>query len=87
MRKNPHFEIVQIDNDPMAIPIEAEAVTYHGIVALNETSAFLLQNMENDISEDELLALLLQTYDVDADTAKTELAEILNTFRELGLVE
>ncbi|MDO4467545.1 MAG: PqqD family protein [Bacillota bacterium] len=87
MKMKKGFEIVNIGDDYMAVPLGENMTTFGGTVALNEVSAFLLNNLNTEKTEEELVALLLEEYDVDKETAEKDIKNILVTFKEIGLVE
>ena len=86
MKLKPGFEIMEIAGDYMAIPTSGMAA-FGGAAILNEVSAFLLNNMKTDISQEALLEKILNEYAVDRDTAERDLEEILVTFEKLGLID
>lgn len=85
MKRKQGYEIMKIAGDYMVIP--NGKLSFRGTAILNEVSAFLLDAMETDLSEEALLEKLLEEYAVDRDTAQRDLREIINTFEELGLIE
>ena len=87
MRLKENFEIIEIAGDYMAIPTGENMAHYGGSVVLNEVSAFLLKAMKKPVTEEELLELLLNEYEVDREKAATDLKNILSTFENLGLIE
>ena len=87
MKLKAGFEIAEIAGDYMAIPTGENIATYGGSVVLNEVSAFLLTNMNQGATREELLTLVLNEYEVDKQRAETDLDAILKTFAELGLTE
>ena len=87
MRLKENFEIIEIAGDYMAIPTGENMAHYSGSVVLNEVSAFLLKAMKKAVTEEELLELLLNEYEVDREKAATDLKNILSTFENLGLIE
>lgn len=87
MRAKQGFTMVEMAGDYMVMPTGSNMATYGGTVVLNKVSAFLLQAMQTDISQEDLLERMLNQYDIDRETAEKDLAEILSTFRELGLME
>ena len=86
MIKNPNFEIVRLAEECMAVPVGDETTTFHGVVALSEAAAFLLEKMTEPQTTEDLVNKLLEQYDVDLFTAKEDVLSIINTFKELNLV-
>lgn len=87
MKLKEGFEIVDIAGDYMAIPTGSNMATYGGNVILNEVSAFLLKQMKQNVSKEDLVELMLNEYEVDRETASADIDEIIMTFTKLGLVE
>ena len=54
----------------------------------NETAAFLWKEAvgKEEISEEELTATLLEAYEVDEETARKDVAQVLAKWREIGLL-
>lgn len=86
MKMNENFEILEIDNDYMAIPIKEEAEKFSGVVALSEEAAFLIKNMKNDRTIDELVDLLISEYNVERDVAKKDVIEFTKLIDDMGLL-
>ncbi len=80
------FEIINVAGEYMAVPIGEKAESIKGLVVLNEATAFLLENMKNSISIDELVSLLTERYDVSRERAQQDITDILTTLLEIGLV-
>lgn len=87
MKLKENFEVIEIAGDYMAVPTGENMARYGGSVVLNEVSAFLLNAMKNPVTEEELLELLLNEYEVNQEKAATDLKNILNTFENLKLIE
>ena len=58
-----------------------------GILLLNEVSAFLWKKLENPVSRDDLLAALLDQYQVDEATAANDLDLLLEKLRSFDVIE
>lgn len=82
------FEIVEIDNDYLALPTGENVAAFAGSVVLNDVSAALLRELSaRECSREDLLELLLNEYEVERDVAARDLDSILKTFAEIGLIE
>ena len=86
MRKKPDYEIVKIEDEYMAVPVGEETLVFKGVVTLSESAAFLLEQMNQPRTMEDLLELLMQEYDVDEETARSDLADIIKKFLEIGLI-
>ena len=86
MIRNMNFEIIKIADDNMAIPIGEEATSFHGIVALSEPAAFVLELLNKPHSFEELVEELINEYDIDRAKAEREMKEIIDVFKGYNLV-
>ena len=87
MTRNKSFEIVKVNNDYMAVPTGKTAAGYDGVVTLSESGAFLLKALDRDRTVEELADLLTAEYEVDRGTALKDIAQIVQDFERLGLIE
>ena len=87
MKRNENFEIVDVSNEYVAIPIEEEADRFRGIVVLSEPAAFLLKHLDQHMTEEDLYLLILEEYDVDSSVARSDVRNIVQTFYSMGLVK
>ncbi len=54
---------------------------------VNETGRFIINNLKENKSEEEILSLLTNEFDIDIDTAQRDFDEFLTLLRNLKLVE
>ena len=87
MIRKKSFEIVQVNNDFMAVPTGKTAAGYDGVVTLSETSAFLLKALDQQRTIEELADLLTSEYEVDRERALKDITQIVQEFERLGLIE
>ncbi|MBR2019275.1 MAG: PqqD family protein [Clostridia bacterium] len=84
MRINPDFTIQKVGaSSYVAVPVGKTSETFHAMVRLNETGAFLWKRMtEKDCTEEDLVAALLETYEIDAETAARDVHRIVEILRD-----
>ncbi len=80
------FEIVNIVDDYMLVPIGEQMEQFNGTVVLNAVSAFLLEKMKDDVDEEELINYVVEEFDVDIERAKTDVKNVLKEMIEIGIV-
>lgn len=61
--------------------------SFNGIVRNNETAAFIAELLKDEITEEEIVNRILDTYDVDENTAKKDVKRLLDTFKREGFLE
>lgn len=81
------FTIQKVGGSWIAVAVGETSKTFHGMVRLNETGAFLWKKMaEADVTVDELVDALLAEYEVDRETATRDVENLVNQFRESGIL-
>ena len=88
MKLSPDFELIDVADENLAVPVGEAAARTHGVIALTDASAFLLRQMkEAPRTEAELVRLLTEVYDVTAEDAARDVAAAVVKYRSLGLIE
>ena len=86
MKTTKDFEMVNIADEHMIIPIGEKAETVKGMFVLSDAAAFLIENMREDKTKEELISLLVEHYDVDRDVAGEDIAQMLRELQSFGLI-
>ncbi|MBE6553634.1 MAG: PqqD family protein [Ruminococcaceae bacterium] len=83
MQINRDFTIQKVGASYVAVPVGKTSITFHGMIRLNETGAFLWKQMaQKDCSEEDLVEALLAEYDVDRETAARDVHAIVAKLAE-----
>ena len=64
---------------------EAQAV-FAGMIVLNDSAARIAQALQTDTTEDALVALLLDTFDITGETARGAVGRVVKQLSDLGLL-
>jgi hypothetical protein len=59
---------------------------HHSIHVLNPTARFIWESLVEPMTFDEILLMMTEAFDADADVMKQDLRDALDRFTELGLV-
>ena len=86
MKIEPNFEIVQIADDYMLVPVGDKIEQFNGTVVLNEVAAFLVGKMKTDITEEQLIDLVMEEYEVDKETAKEDIEKVILDMKKIGII-
>ena len=86
MKRSTDFEIVDIADEYMAVPVGGASVSFHGIVALNEAAAFLLHQLDTPKSIEELVSILTNEFEVDTHTAISDITNMIGTLKQIGVI-
>lgn len=86
MRIAVKFMIRKIVDETVAIPVGASRSGFSGLLALNEVGQYLIELLAEEQTEDTLVAAVLDQYDVDPETARADVREVLDNLRQAGLL-
>ena len=86
MKLSDGFELVNIAEENIAVPVGYMTEKFQGVVVLNEAAAFLLENMKQSVTIDDLVRLLIKHYDVDHNRACEDVNRMIGELRQIGLV-
>lgn len=81
------FTVREIVGEYVMIPLGEGALAFSGMIATSETGALLVDALKKDVTRDELAALIMSEYEVDADTAYADLDAFLAELKKLNLLE
>lgn len=82
----PGFVVRQIAGETIAIPAGPAARELSGLLALNGSGQLLFALLQTEQSEDSLVQAMLDTYDIDEATARTDVAEFVEILRSSGVL-
>lgn len=80
------FVLKKIADTNVVVPLGTNTVSFRSMVSLNDTGAFLWKLLEKETTEEDLLSALLEEYNVDRQTAETDIKAFLNSMRDANLL-
>ena len=81
------FVVRTVGGENVVVPVGEMSKKFHGMINLNETGAFLWKFLSEEHSVEEGIAALLNTYDVERETAKNDVEKFVQTLLENGFAE
>ena len=82
------FELRDVCGEKVIIATGIENIDFSRMISLNESAAFLWENIQDKEFDAETLAeLLLQEYEVDKADALADSQQLLNERLECGIIE
>lgn len=86
MKLKPDFQIVQMANDYMLVPTGDQIDSFNGTVILNEVSAFLLNQLKEDLEKEDLVERLVKEFDVESATAREDVDAAVEKMKQIGIL-
>lgn len=87
MKVDKEFVLREIAGDYVIIPIGRTVLSFNGLITVNEIGAFLWYLLQEDVTKEELVAKVLDEYEVDEETAREDIQEFLDTLVSGGILE
>ena len=81
------FEIMDLDDGLVAVPVGGDAYQFNGVLKVNETAVAILKLLEKETSEDEIVSELLKEYTGDPSQIRAFVDEYLEKLKTEGVVE
>ena len=80
------FTIQKVGKSYVAVAVGETSKTFHGMVRLNETGAFLWNLLsEKDCGEADLVEALLKEYDVSREIAERDVHAVVESLAKSGI--
>ena len=81
------FVLRDLAGQYVVVPVGAASKKFNGIIYLNETGSFLFNELQVNLTEEELVSKLLGEYDIDEATAKSDVKEFIENLRKAKLLD
>lgn len=76
-----------IDGESFAIATGSAARDFNGLIKNNATAAFIFELLKEEQTEDSIVNAMTNKYDVDEETARADVNELLNLLKSKNLIE
>lgn len=86
MKQIQKFISRKIMDENLLIPIGETAQTFNGMVVLSDVGNFIWNNVERASSLNELIKLIVDAYDVDANEASQDAISFLTQLLNAGML-
>lgn len=86
MKLKNNYIVREIMGDTILVPDGDRILDFNGIIVLNELGVFILNLLPDVESEEEIVAKILEEYEVDKDTAQKDVAEFMGRLRDIELL-
>ena len=80
------FALRQVGGNHIVVPIGAQTIDFRCMITLNETGAFLWQQLQQERTAGDLAAALLAEYEVTEDVARADVDKFVANLKEAELL-
>lgn len=87
MKVKEGFVLRNVVDEHIVMPTGDNIAKFEGAVVLNDVAAFVFEQLKNPMSKDDLLQAVLNEFEVDEATAKSDLDTLIEKLAELNIIE
>lgn len=87
MKVKDGFVLRNVVDEFIVMPTGDNIAKFDGAVVLNEVSAFVFEQLKHPVSKEDLLLAMLAEFDVDEETARKDLDDLIEKFQSMDLIE
>jgi len=88
MKTKKGFTLRSLGNEHLLVAESIEMTDFNRMISMNESAAMLWKEIDGkDFDADTLIKLLMENYDVSRDVAERDVAALLKSWKEAGIIE
>lgn len=87
MRIKEGFVLREVAGNNVVIGVGATMQEFNGVLTLSGSGSLLWKKLESGADKEELIAAILEEYEVDRDTAEKDIDAFLDKIRSVKLLE
>ncbi|MGO5199211.1 PqqD family protein [Prevotellaceae bacterium LCP21S3_C11] len=88
MKAKPGFNLRVVCGENIIVAEGEENIDFSNIISMNESSAYLWQNIQGkEFTYEDLVGLLTQEYEVDEATAMKDVKALTELWLQAGIIE
>ena len=81
------FLLRQVGENHIVVPVGSQSVDFRCIITLNETGAFIWNQLQNPCTAEDLVAALQAEYDAPVDVIAADVETYVAALREKNLLD
>lgn len=86
MQIKKEFVLREIAGDYIIIPTGTTALEFNGLITVNEVGVLLWKMLQEEVSLEQLVQGVTDEYEVDAEVAREDILEFLDTLKQGGVL-
>ncbi len=80
------FEVMELNEEKIAVPVGENAAAFNGVIKLNDTAVSILNLLKKETSAEAIVDALLAEYDADRDTVEKDVEKYIVEFTNAGVI-
>ncbi len=86
MKINPNYVRRTLMDETVIIPTGSAIDNFNGMISTNAVAGFVWQHLEQCETPQEMVEMVLETFEIDRETAEEDIIGFLNTLKEVGMI-
>ena len=86
MNLNKDFILRNIAGESILVATGSATQDFNGMITLNEVATFILENIDECETEEVLVEKVLEEFEIDEETARSDVREFLNQAIKFGII-
>ena len=86
MKMQEGFVMREVAGQYVVVAVGEASKTFHGMIKLNSTGKDIWEGLEKGLTEEEIVEVLVDKYDVQNSDVKNDVQEFLKQMREVGII-
>lgn len=87
MKIKEDFILRKVADSYVVVPVNKQTLDFNGIINLNETGAFLFELLQKGAEKSDLLAKMLEEYEVTEEKASADIDKFIEKVKEADILE
>lgn len=87
MKRNKNFILRKIAGESVIVPTGGATQKFNGLFSPNRVATFVWEHIEEVADTEEMVRLVLEHFDVDEETARTDVKGFIGELKLVGFVE
>lgn len=87
MKIKGEYVLREISGDYILIPIGKTALTMNGMITMDEVGVTIWKGIQSEKTAEEILKGILEEFEVEEETARTDMEEFIAKLKEADLIE
>lgn len=87
MKIKDDFALRKVADSYVVVPVNSLTLDFNGVINLNETGAFLFEQLQKGIEKEELVEKMLDEYDVTREKASADIDLFINKLKDADIFE
>ncbi len=86
MRLKYPYEIMEVEGQSFAVPMEEDANGFNGVIKLSKTAKVIFELLQEDTSEEAIVEAMSRRFDADKNILAADVHSIVAQFQKKGIL-